>query len=70
MLLRKPITGIAFCCARAGGGHATAAPPRSINSRRFTRTPHDKSRDRKTYHIAALKLSTAPRVAAAWFPDV
>jgi hypothetical protein len=37
VLLRKPITGIAGCCARAASGHATAAPPRSVmKSRRFT----------------------------------
>jgi hypothetical protein len=36
--LKKPITGIAGCCARAASGHTTAAPPRSVmNSRRFTR---------------------------------
>ena len=35
MALRKPITGIAGCCARAASGHAAAAPPRSVmNSRR------------------------------------
>src|SRR5262249_28464919 len=28
--LRKPITGIAGCCARAASGHATAAPPTSV----------------------------------------
>ena len=34
---RKPITGIAACCARAASGHATAAPPsRVMNSRRLT----------------------------------
>src|SRR6266566_4452984 len=34
--LRKPITGIAGCCARAASGHVAAAPPRSVmNSRRF-----------------------------------
>ena len=33
--LRKPITGIVGCCARAASGHA-AAPPRSVmNSRRI-----------------------------------
>ena len=33
--LRKPITGIAGCCARAATGHAAAAPPSSVmNSRR------------------------------------
>ncbi len=33
---RKPITGIAGCCARAAHGHVAAAPPRSVmNSRRF-----------------------------------
>ena len=32
---RKPITGIAGCCARAASGHAAAAPPSSVmNSRR------------------------------------
>src|SRR5262249_6747755 len=34
---RKPITGIAGCCARAASGHAAAAPPSSVmNVRRFT----------------------------------
>ena len=34
-LLRKPITGIAGCCARAASGQAAAAPPRSVmNARR------------------------------------
>jgi hypothetical protein len=28
-VLRKPITGIAGCCARAASGHA-AAPPSSV----------------------------------------
>jgi hypothetical protein len=28
VLLRKPITGIAVCCARAVNGTATAAPAR------------------------------------------
>jgi hypothetical protein len=38
-LLRKPITGIAGCCARAARDQATAAPPGSdMNSRRFIRT--------------------------------
>jgi len=39
-MLRKPITGIAGCCARSGSGHATTAPPTSaMNSRRLTYTP-------------------------------
>src|SRR5712691_9017095 len=35
---RKPITGIAFCCAWAANGHAVIAPPASrvSSSRRFT----------------------------------
>src|SRR5580704_1791824 len=33
--LRKPITGIGDCCARAASGHAAAAPPRAdMNCRR------------------------------------
>src|SRR5262249_2497746 len=33
---RKPITGIAACCARAASGQATAVPPTSaMNSRRL-----------------------------------
>jgi hypothetical protein len=36
VLLRKPITCIAFCCARSGRA-AAIAPSRSSNSRRFTR---------------------------------
>src|SRR5262245_34055983 len=43
--LRKPITGMAGCCALAASGHAAAAPPsRAMNSRRLiTRSPrrHD-----------------------------
>jgi hypothetical protein len=36
--LRKPVTGIAGCCARAASGQVAAAPPSSVmNSRRFTR---------------------------------
>ena len=39
---RKPITGIAVCCARAASGHAAATPPMSVmNSRR--RMPAPKS---------------------------
>src|SRR2546428_387281 len=37
---RKPITGIAFCCARAASGHPSAPPPRrNINSQRIIRSP-------------------------------
>ena len=44
-LLRKPITGIAGCCARAASGHAAAAPPSSVmNSRRFIRSPRRRGR--------------------------
>jgi hypothetical protein len=32
---RKPITGIASCCAVAATGHATAPPSSVMNSRRF-----------------------------------
>jgi hypothetical protein len=34
-LPRKPITGIADCCARAAGGHAAAPPSSVMNSRRL-----------------------------------
>jgi hypothetical protein len=35
-LPRSPITGIAFCCARAASGQAAVAPPsRVMNSRRL-----------------------------------
>ena len=44
LVLRKPITGIAGCCARAASGHA-AAPPRSVmNSRRLIRSPRRRAR--------------------------
>jgi hypothetical protein len=33
-LLRKPITGIVGCCARATTGHAATSPSRAMNSRR------------------------------------
>jgi hypothetical protein len=36
-LPRKPITGIAFCCARRARAAVIAPPRRSISSRRFTR---------------------------------
>jgi hypothetical protein len=32
--LRKPITGIVGCCARAESGHAAAAPPMSVMTSR------------------------------------
>jgi uncharacterized protein YchJ len=36
MPLRKPITGVAGCCARTASGHAAAAPPMSVmKSRRL-----------------------------------
>jgi hypothetical protein len=35
VLLRKPTTGIAGCCARAASGHAVAPPSSVMNSRRF-----------------------------------
>jgi len=35
---RRPITGIAGCCARVASGHAAAAPPSNdMNSRRLAR---------------------------------
>jgi hypothetical protein len=34
LLSRKPITGIAGCCARAASGHAAAPPTRVMNARR------------------------------------
>src|SRR5215831_13552325 len=33
LLSRKPITGIAGCCARAASGHAAAAPPSVAKNR-------------------------------------
>jgi hypothetical protein len=35
VLLRKPITRIAGCCARASSGHAIVAPPSSVMNSRF-----------------------------------
>jgi len=32
---RNPMNGNAACCALAASGHATAAPPRVMNWRRF-----------------------------------
>jgi hypothetical protein len=31
-----------LCCARAASGHATAAPPSVMNSRRFIRSPYQR----------------------------
>jgi hypothetical protein len=43
--LRKPITGIAGCCARAPSGQATAPLPKSVmNSRRFTQSTRRRGR--------------------------
>ena len=40
LLLRKPITGIAFCCARKADGHPPIAPARKImKSRRLMPSP-------------------------------
>jgi hypothetical protein len=40
VVLRKPITGIAGCCALASIGNATdVAPSPAMNSRRLTRSP-------------------------------
>jgi hypothetical protein len=43
-MLRKPITGIAVCCARTASGQEAAAPPSTaMNSRRlmgFYKTEH------------------------------
>jgi hypothetical protein len=36
-LLRKPITGISFCCARRARAAVNAPPSSSINSRRLIR---------------------------------
>src|SRR6516164_2660837 len=39
-MAKKPIIGIAGCCARATRGHAATAPPISVtNSRRLIRLP-------------------------------
>ena len=46
--LRKPITGIAGCCARAASGHAAAPPSSVMNSRRFMRPLHAKWRHTAT----------------------
>ena len=44
-VMRHPITGIAFCCARAASGHVAAAPPRSVmNPRRCMSHPGNTSR--------------------------
>jgi hypothetical protein len=37
LLLRKPITGMAGCCARAASGHAAALPISATNWRRLIR---------------------------------
>jgi hypothetical protein len=43
VLLRKPITGIPACCARATSGHAAAPPSSVMNCRRFIRSPRRQS---------------------------
>ena len=41
-LPRKPITGIACCCARAASGHKISPPPTTLmNSRRLIFAPHN-----------------------------
>ena len=45
LISRKPITGIADCCARTASGHAVAAPPSNvINSRRLIQSPRRRER--------------------------
>ena len=53
--LRKPITGIAGCCARAASGHAAAPPSSVMNSRRFTRSPR-----RRAGSVRAVFRARAP----------
>jgi len=62
---KKPITGIAPCCARATSGHATAPLPSSVmNSRRFTsnfsRASRRKIAPRETYCTAGFPRSLCP----------
>jgi hypothetical protein len=42
-LLRTPITGIAFCCARAASGHAAITPARKIMKSRRLMTSASRS---------------------------
>src|SRR5262249_28545534 len=45
---RKPITGIADCCARAASGHAAAQPRSVMNARRFIRSARRRGRQRES----------------------
>jgi hypothetical protein len=47
-LSRKPITGIADCCARAASGQAMAPPAAAINSRRFMDRPRPRGASHST----------------------
>jgi hypothetical protein len=40
VLLRKPTTGIAGCCARAASGHVAATPLTSVMNSRRLASPH------------------------------
>ena len=65
LALRKPITGIAGCCARAASGQAAAAPPSSVmNSRRLIRSPRRRGRAASAARsrpsaLAVLRLMTS-----------
>ena len=55
--VRKPITGIAGCCARAASGHARRAAKQLMNSRRFIRSPRRRVRAGRR-HIKAERLGS------------
>ena len=68
MLPRKPITGIAFCCASRARDAVTAPPTRRSNSRRVMPSPFYLTPSRNYGSIEAIpetageRLATRPRI--------
>ena len=65
-LLMNPITGIAFCCARAARGHAIAVLPRMKRSRRFNRSPSSWDQSANPTPLLVYLLAVAPKQARCW----
>jgi hypothetical protein len=77
---RKPITGIATCCARAASGHAAAAPPSAaINFRRpiltgiypfRARLPTERTIPRRRHAVFIWEGRREPRCTAGFRPGL
>ena len=71
-LLRKPITGIAFCCARRARGHAVTAPPSSEHEVAPSHSMTSSARARidggtvRPSALAVLRLMTSSNLVGCW----